>query len=61
MFPDVPWYHLDKLHEPVKNALKDHYNMDPSFSWILKNKKLNVGEVLSPAEKEKRSVEAAAI
>lgn len=61
MFPDVPWYHLDKLHEPVKRELKDEYNTDPSFSWILKNKKLNVGEVLSPAEKEKKPIEAAAV
>lgn len=54
MFPDVPWYHLEKLHEPVKSALKAEYNTDPSFSWILKNKKVSLGEVLAPAEKIKK-------
>ena len=53
MFPDVPWYHLDKLHEPVKSILGEDYNTDPSFGWILKNKKVDLGQVLAPAEKEK--------
>jgi omega-6 fatty acid desaturase (delta-12 desaturase) len=48
MFPDVPWYHLDKLHEPISQALGLQYNTDPSLGWILKNKKVSIDEVLAP-------------
>ncbi|WP_413289255.1 fatty acid desaturase family protein [Bdellovibrio sp. HCB337] len=60
MFPDVPWYHLDKLHEPVKNALQGRYNTDPSLGWILKNKRVDVGTVLSPADTHEPSEVTAA-
>jgi len=55
MFPDVPWYHLDKLNEPVKDALKDLYNTDQNFAWILENKPKAMAKVLSPAEKNKKT------
>ncbi|MBK9324424.1 MAG: fatty acid desaturase [Bdellovibrionaceae bacterium] len=50
MFPDVPWYHLDKLHGPVRQALGDSYNTDPYFRWILENKPKDIVAVLAPAE-----------
>lgn len=53
MFPDVPWYHLDKLHLPVKAALQGQLNTDSYFSWILENKTKAVGQVLSPENDDK--------
>ena len=47
MFPDVPWYHLDKLHISVKSALTDSYNSDEQFAWILANKPKELASVVS--------------
>jgi omega-6 fatty acid desaturase (delta-12 desaturase) len=38
MYPYVAWYHLDKLHEAVRGELKEQYNIDPQFSWVIKNR-----------------------
>lgn len=38
MFPDAPWYHLDKIHLVLKEELNEKYNTDPQFLWILKNR-----------------------
>jgi len=47
MFPDAPWYCLDKIHEPVARALGESYNSDLYLGWILENKKKEMLEVLS--------------
>lgn len=49
MFPDVPWYHLEKLHAEVRTALSENYNTDPYFAWILENKQKPLLDVLKSA------------
>lgn len=39
LFPEVPWYHLAQLHQPVTEVLGEKYNTDPSFAWIIENRK----------------------
>lgn len=39
LFPDVPWYRLDQLHEPMKRVLQENYNTDSNLNWNLKNRK----------------------
>jgi acyl-lipid omega-6 desaturase (Delta-12 desaturase) len=46
MYPDVAWYHLEQLHNQVIGSLKNSYNTDPYFRWILDNKRLPINEVL---------------
>jgi fatty acid desaturase len=55
MFPDVPWYHLDKLQDPVGKALKENYNTDLYFGWFLENKKRTIHEVISSVDEKKPS------
>lgn len=50
MYPDVPWYHLEKLHIKVKSALGNSYNTDTQFAWILANKPKPLAQVLKSAE-----------
>lgn len=45
MYPYVPWYHLDKLHQIVRPEIGAEYNLDPSFSWVLANRSKDLGEV----------------
>lgn len=52
MFPEVPWYHLEKLHTEVSQALGSNYNSDPYFQWILENKVLPIHEVLKARDDE---------
>ena len=52
MFPDVPWYHLDKIHGQVKAHLQLAYNEDIGFSWILKNRSRNLIEVFGYEKSE---------
>ena len=60
MYPGVPWYHLDKLHPLVRADLKDKYNIDPSFAWILRNRPKNLSEVYaSPKTIDQHPVQAA--
>ncbi len=47
MYPYVPWYHLDKIHHVVCPELKEDYNLDPQFSWILKNRSKDLGTVFA--------------
>lgn len=46
LYPDVPWYHLAKLREPVQSALGTAYNCDPNFAWILENKPKRIDSVI---------------
>ena len=48
MFPDAPWYDLERVQALVRVELGAEYNSDPYLQWILENKKRTVGEVLSP-------------
>lgn len=59
LYPDVPWYHLSKLHEPVKQALGELYNTDPNFLWILENKPKTLDEVIHYRAPEKNRSHAA--
>lgn len=45
MYPYVPWYHLDKLHRRLRDELKQEHNLDPSFSWILRNRTKDLYQV----------------
>lgn len=45
MYPYVPWYHLDKIQPHLRAELRDKYNLDPSFSWIMRNRSRDLGEV----------------
>lgn len=45
MYPYVPWYHLDKLHQIVRPEIGEAYNLDPSFSWVLTNRSKDLVEV----------------
>ncbi len=45
MYPQVPWYYLDKLHPLVKAELGPDYNTDPQFAWILRNRARTLGEI----------------
>jgi omega-6 fatty acid desaturase (delta-12 desaturase) len=45
MYPYVPWYHLDKLHDTLKLELGSAYNSDPSFAWIMRNRTKDLAEV----------------
>lgn len=47
VFPDVPWYHLDRLHDGLKAAAGAGYNEDPQFAWILKNRVRPIGDVMT--------------
>ncbi len=46
MFPDVPWYHLDKLHAEVRSLLGRDYNTDPYLKWIRENRPLSLEKVM---------------
>lgn len=46
LFPDVPWYHLDKVHKEVSAWLGHEYNSDPYFKWIIDNKPLPISSVI---------------
>ncbi len=52
MFPDVPWYHLEKLQGPLREALGEAYNTDPYFGWIIENKPKDIVAVLAPVDKK---------
>lgn len=46
LFPSLPWYRLHKIRPQVKEALGLTYNESHRSSWILKNRKRKVLEVL---------------
>jgi len=50
MYPGLAWYHLHRMHEILKPELGAAYNTDPQFSWILKNRPKDLGEVLRAME-----------
>jgi fatty acid desaturase len=51
MFPDLPWYHLDKVQKMVSEELEGKYNTDPRWAWIIKNRPKHLSEVFAPASK----------
>lgn len=57
MYPDVPWYHLEKLHLKVKSALTDSYNTDDQFAWIVANKSKPLGQVLRSANPSDHNID----
>lgn len=60
MFPDVPWYHLEKLHREISKDLATAYNTDPYFSWILENKPKPISDVLKSSPFSKNTTNKAA-
>ncbi len=48
LFPDAPWYYLDKIHADLKRSLQGDLNTDPQFAWIIKNRKMPFENVLAP-------------
>lgn len=49
MFPDVPWYHLNKLHARIAPILRNEYNTDEQFAWIAANRPKHLSAVVQPA------------
>lgn len=50
MYPDAPWYCLDKLHKAVQQELGSQQHLDPSFKWILDNRPKSLLEVIQTNE-----------
>jgi fatty acid desaturase len=50
MFPDAPWYHLEKIHQTLTYTTELKYRTDPYFSWILQNKTESLDQVLQIPE-----------
>ena len=46
MYPDQPWYLLPEIQTLIKAELKQAYNQDPSFEWILRNRGKDLALVL---------------
>jgi acyl-lipid omega-6 desaturase (Delta-12 desaturase) len=60
MYPNVPWYHLDKLRHPLRAELGGEYNIDPGFAWILRNRPKDLCEVYaSPKAADRNPAQAA--
>ena len=59
MFPDVPWYHLDKIHMAVRPLLGHQYNTDPQFEWIQVNRKRSLDQILQRGNGNRKSSAAA--
>ena len=56
MFPDAPWYTLDKIHHHLKAQLKEDYNTDPQFVWIVENRPKTLAVLLlTPAQGQRIS------
>ncbi len=53
MFPDAPWYYLEKLHLSLRSELGDSQAIDPSFKWILENRSKDLLEVIHPNSEKK--------
>lgn len=49
MYPEVPCYHLDKIHRVLSKELGPEYNHDLQFMWILKNRNKDMAEVIAPS------------
>ena len=58
MYPYVPWYHLDKIHKALRPELKEDYNLDPMFSWIIKNRTKDLAAVWGSSQVSKCKDEA---
>ncbi|MGZ3768419.1 MAG: fatty acid desaturase family protein [Bdellovibrio sp.] len=52
MFPDAPWYTLEKIHEKLIQCLGSELNVDIMFSWTKKNRSLSLVEVVVAPEIE---------
>lgn len=46
MFPDVPWYYLPEIQKLILAHIDDGYQSDPTFSWIIDNRKVDVEAML---------------
>lgn len=51
MFPDAPWYYLDKLHTLVSEDLRENYNSDPQFVWIKENRLKSLSELFNTEQR----------
>jgi omega-6 fatty acid desaturase (delta-12 desaturase) len=46
MFPDAPWYVLDKLQPLVETGLGSSYRKDMNLEWIFRSRKVPIGRLL---------------
>ena len=53
MFPDAPWYDLERVQNVIRAELGSEYNSDPYLQWFIENKKKTVSEVLKPKSLDK--------
>lgn len=51
MFPDAPWYVLDRLHELVEVDLDSEYQKDLNFDWILRNRHVPLSKLMENPSK----------
>lgn len=58
MFPDAPWYYLEKLHLALRIELAEAQTIDPSFKWILENRPKELLEVIQPNSNQKILIKA---
>lgn len=50
LYPTLPWFELRKAHEVTSVALGAQYNIEPGFTWILRNRKRRLTDVIYSAE-----------
>lgn len=58
MFPDVPWYHLEKLHHAIHEKINDRLMMDVNMGWNLTNRKRSFAKVLYSEPKTSTQIAA---
>jgi fatty acid desaturase len=55
LFPRLPWYKLDVIAPQIRQLLGDHYNGSIGSEWILKNRKLDLEDVLICEDSQMKS------
>ena len=53
LYPDLPWYHLDKAHSLLKTESQLNTNFIKGNQWIIENRKVNLNELLTPEVSKK--------
>lgn len=50
MFPDAPWYHLDKIHDRLQTLIGDELNTDEKMAFIVNNRKKPLEDLMAPGQ-----------
>lgn len=53
MFPDVPWYHLDRLHEELLRENSKSIAVDKAFAWIRRNRRRSLEDIVRLEEPQR--------